>query len=247
MYQKYALDARGVDAQALRRSTLTEGMPMKFYFSPLACSLSTRIALYEAGAEVEFFEVDSKTKRVSDGSDFRSVNPLGLVPALVDEAGDVLTENAAILQYIVEAFPERALAPTDRLGRARLRQWLSFIGTELHKALYVPLLDRNAPEAAKAYALSKAQSRLAHVAAGLTGRDHLLGAFSVADAYLFAVTNWSMVTPVDLEPWPVISDYRARLMQRPSVARAFAEERDLYAAELARAREPMPAPVAAIG
>lgn len=218
---------------------------MKFYFSPLACSLSTRIALYEAGAEVEFLEVDSKTKRVSDGSDFRSVNPLGLVPTLVADAGHVLTENASILQYIAEEYPERALAPTDRFGRARLREWLSFIGTELHKALYIPLLDRNAPEGAKAFALSKAEPRIAHVAAGLTGRDYLLGAFSVADAYLFAVTNWSLVTPVDLEPWPAITNFRARMMQRPSVARAFAEERDLYSAELARAKETLPAAVAA--
>jgi glutathione S-transferase len=207
---------------------------MKIYFAPLACSLASRIACFEAGADVTFIEVDSKTKQASDGVDFRSVNPLGLVPTLALDDGEILTENAAILQYIAERFPDAALAPTDVMGRARLRQWLSFVGTELHKSLYVPLLDKTAPEGARAFALSKSQSRLAWVSAHLEGRQYVLDRFSVADAYLFAVLNWSAVTPVDLAPWPAITAYHKRLHERPSVARAFAEERTLYGRELAR-------------
>jgi glutathione S-transferase len=207
---------------------------MKIYFSPFACSLASRIAVYEAGAEATFVEVDSKTKRTSDGIDFRTIHSLGLVPTLLTDDGLVLTENAAILQYLAERFPGASLAPDDALGRTRLRQWLSFVGMELHKALYVPLLDKNAPEGAKTFALSKANSRLAWVAAQLEGRCYLLDAFSVADAYLLAVLNWSAVTPVDLAPWPAITSYRARLHERPSVARAFADETALYGQELAR-------------
>jgi glutathione S-transferase len=207
---------------------------MKLYYSPLACSLASRIALYEAGAEATFIEVDTHTKTASDGADFRTINPLGLVPTLVMEDGATLTENAAILQHIADRFPDASLAPRDPAGRSRLHQWLSFIGTELHKALYVPLLTPGAPEGARIFALSKAQSRLSWVATMLDGHDHLLGLFSVADAYLFAVLNWSSVTPVDLKPWATITNYQKRLMARPSVARAFLEERQLYAAELAR-------------
>jgi glutathione S-transferase len=207
---------------------------MKLYYSPLACSLSARIALYEAGADATFVEVDPFTKTTADGADFRTINPLGLVPTILMEDGDVLTENAAILQYIAERFPKASLAPHDTLGRARLHQWLSFIGTELHKALYLPLLTPNAPEGAKVFALSKAQSRLSWVATMLEGREFALGAFSVADAYLFAVLNWSSVTPVDLKPFPTTTSYQARLMTRPSVARAFAEERKLFGREQAR-------------
>jgi glutathione S-transferase len=207
---------------------------VKLYYSPLACSLSSRIALYEAGAEATLVEVDPLTKVTSEGVDFRTINPLGLVPAIVMEDGGVLTENAAILQYIAERFPNASLAPRDALGRARLHQWLSFIGTELHKALYLPLLTPNAPEGAKAFALSKAQSRLSWVGSMLEGSEFALGAFSVADAYLFAVLNWSSVTPVDLKPWPTITSYQARLRARPSVARAFSEERRLFAEEQAR-------------
>lgn len=206
---------------------------MKLYFSPLACSLATRIALYEAGAEATFVEVHSKTKKTSTGIDFETVHPLGLVPALAIEGGVVLTESAAILQYVADRFPEAGLAPEDALGRAQLRQWLSFVGTELHKSVFVPLLDETAPKDAKAYAAAKADRRLRFVADRLAGREHLVDRFSVADAYLFAVLNWTVVTPIDLAAYPAIRGYHARLRERPSVARAFDEERILYAREAA--------------
>ena len=123
---------------------------MDLYFSPLACSLATRIALYEAGAEANYLEVDPKTKVVqNDGSDFRSVNPLGLVPTLRTDDGLVLTENAAILQYVADRFPNAGIAAAPGMERSRLHQWLCFIGTELHKGLFVPLLDKTAPAEVK--------------------------------------------------------------------------------------------------
>src|SRR5690349_12065932 len=133
---------------------------MDLYFSPLACSLASRIALYEAGVSVNYLEVDPKTKEVlSDGSDFRKVNPLGLVPTLRTDDGTVLTENAAILQYLADRFPQAGITANSPEERSRLHQWLCFIGTELHKALFVPLLDKPAPQEARTYALGKNLSR----------------------------------------------------------------------------------------
>ena len=87
---------------------------MDLYFSPLACSMATRIALYEAGEAATYLEVDPKTKVVQkDGSDFRQVNPLGLVPTLRTDDGTVLTENAAILQYVADRFPKAGIGPTS--------------------------------------------------------------------------------------------------------------------------------------
>jgi glutathione S-transferase len=208
---------------------------MKLYFSPLACSMATRIALYEAGAEATYVEVDPKTKRTADGADFRQIHALGLVPVLDLGDGTVLTENAAVLQYVADRFVEAGLAPRDPVGRAQLQKWLCFIGTELHKGLFAPLLDPGAPEGAKQYALHKGASRLAWLAAELEGRELLLDRFSVADAYLSTVLNWCAATPVDLAPHPAIGAYLARVRQRPSVMRAFSEEAPLYAAELKRA------------
>ncbi len=208
---------------------------IKLYFSPLACSLASRIALYEAGAEARYVEVDSKTKRTSDGRDYREVHALGLVPALELDDGQLLAENAAVLQHLGEQYPRAELAPGDPAGRDRLRQWLCFIGTELHKGVFAPLLDPKAPEGAKTYALSKVPSRLSWLASHLEKHEHLLDRFSVADAYLFTVLNWASVTPVSLEPYPAIGAFMTRMRERPSVARAFAEELALYRAEQARA------------
>ena len=205
---------------------------MKLYFSPLACSLASRITLYEAGVEAIFSQVDSKTKLTASGEDFRQVTALGLVPALVTETGDVIVENAAVLQYLARKFPSAGLAPEDALGTTRLQQWLCFIGTELHKGIYVTLLDPNASAEVKAYALRHVDARFGWLEAQLRGRSTLLDRFSIADAYLFAVLNWSAVTPVDLKRWPAIQAYHEGLRARPSVARAFAEEFELYRAEL---------------
>jgi glutathione S-transferase len=211
---------------------------MDFYFSPLACSMATRIALAEAGGVVNMIEIDPSNKKVlATGEDYFAVNPLGLVPALRTDGGEVLSENAAILQFIADRFPAAGLAPpaSDAIGRARLQQWLCFIGTELHKGLMTPLLDRKAPEDAKAYALRKYASRLAYLNAYLSGREFLLDRFSVADAYLATVLNWTQATPqIDLSQYPAVKAYLERMRARPSVAAALGVEIPLFRAEIAR-------------
>ncbi|MET4066969.1 glutathione S-transferase [Bradyrhizobium sp. S3.2.6] len=209
---------------------------MDLYFSPLACSMATRVALYEAGAEANYLEVDPPTKKVlNDGSDFRTVNPIGLVPTLRTDEGVVLTENAAILQYVADRFPQSGLGAAAGIDRTRLHQWLCFIGTELHKGLFIPVLDRKAPQEVKAYVLEKNLSRLDYLDNYLKGRDYLLDHFSVADAYLVTVVNWTMATPpIELAKWPNVRAYYERLRTRPSIAKAIAEEFELYQVEQAR-------------
>jgi glutathione S-transferase len=211
-------------------------LPMDLYFSPLACSMATRIALYEAGVDANYLEVDPKTKRVqNDGSDFFAVNPLGLVPTLRSDDGVILTENAAILQYVAERFSGSGIGAGPGMDRAKLQQWLCFIGTELHKGLFVPLLSKTAPAEAKTYTLEKGLSRLDYLNLYLEGREFLLDHFSVADAYLVTVINWTMATPpIDLARWPAIKAYYERTRARPSIAKALGEEFELYRAELAR-------------
>jgi glutathione S-transferase len=209
---------------------------MDLYFSPLACSMATRIALYEAGADANYLEVDPRTKIVqNDGSNFREVNPLGLVPTLRTDDGLVLTENAAILQYVADRFPQAGIATGPGMDRSRLHQWLCFIGTELHKGLFVPLLDRNAPPEMKTYVLGRNLSRLDYLENYLKDREFLLDHFSVADGYLVTVINWTMATPpIELAKWPSVKAYYERLRSRPSIARAIGEEFKLYQAEIAR-------------
>jgi glutathione S-transferase len=208
---------------------------MELYFSPMACSLASRISLYEAGADdTRFIEVDPKTKRTLSDKDYLQIYPLGLVPLVRLDDGSLLSENAAILQYIAARYPQAELAPRDDIERARLQQWLCFIGTELHKGLFIPLFDQKAPDGTRVHTLKKYESRLNYLDNHLTGREFLLDRFSVADAYLYTILNWTAPTRVDLTPWPAIKAYHERLQKRPSVAKAFQEEFALYRAELAR-------------
>lgn len=200
---------------------------MQLYFSPLACSMASRIVIYELDLRVELIEVDPTTKRLPDGADYRAIHPLALVPALRLDDGQLLTENTAILPYLAARRPEAGLTPNNERDRPRLYQWLGFITSELHKVVYTPLFDKAAPEVTQ-YALGKAEPRFELLAAHLEGREYLLDAFSVADAYLMAVLNWSAVTPIDLERWPAIASYVKRLKQRTTIARALTEETRLY-------------------
>ena len=211
---------------------------MELYFAPLACSMSARIALAEAGAAINLVEVDTHAGRtVATSDDYRAVNPFGYVPALRLDDGTVLTENSAILQYIADQYPEAQLAPpaSDRIGRAKLRQWLSFISAELHKGLMTPLLGDQTPHEVKAWAINKYARRLAYLDAKLKDRDFLLDRFSVADGYLTTVLNWTRATPeVDLSLYPNVKAYLERMRLRPSVAAALATEIPLFQAEVAR-------------
>jgi glutathione S-transferase len=209
---------------------------MDLYFSPLSCAMATRIALYEAGQAANFLEVDPKTKHLTaDGSDYLAIYPLGMVPSLRTDDGLLLTENAAILQYVADRYPAADLASADPLQRTRLHQWLCFIGTELHKGLFVPLLGKNTPAEMKAYVLANNLSRLSYLDDYLSGREFLLDRFTVADAYLTTVLNWTQVIPaIDMSRYPAIRDYLDRQRKRPSVAKALSEEASLWRAEIAR-------------
>ena len=208
---------------------------MDLYFSPLSCSMATRITLYEAGAAARFIQVDLRSKRLrEDDSDFLAINDMGQVPVLRTDDGALLTENPVVLLYVADQFPGAGLAPRDGLDRYRLQQWLGFANSELHKATFQPLLDAKCPEGGKAYAHDKAPLRLEHLAKYLDGREFVLDRFTVADAYLATVLNWARFSNVDLARWPAVEAYYRRMLEQPSVARALAEEMALYKADQAR-------------
>ena len=209
---------------------------MDLYFSPMACSLATRIAFYEAGYEAQYIQVDNKRKQLMDRSDFFTINPLGQVPVLRTDDGALLFENTAILPYVADRLPSAKLAPADGLERTRLHQWLGFIGTELHKAVFVPLLDQDANDEVKRYARECIARRMETLQAHLAAREWLLERFSVADIYLGVVLNWARFCDVDLASWPAVFGLLKRVSARPAAARAFEEEFALYRAEVARGR-----------
>jgi glutathione S-transferase len=198
---------------------------MKLYFSPGACSLSPHIVLREAGLPFTTEQVDIRSKRTASGADYARINPKGYVPALELDSGTVLTEGAAIVQYIADLAPEKQLAPAaGTLARYQAMEWLNFIATEIHKN-FSPMFNPGASEDMKAAARAALTHRFDYVAAQLEGRDYLLGtSFSVADAYLFTVVNWSGHVEFDISAWPVLGEYQARVAARPAVQQALRAE-----------------------
>lgn len=209
---------------------------MDLYFSPLACSLAARIALYEAGLPADYIYVDRFEKTLEDGSDYYPINPMGQVPMLCTDAGDTLTETSAVLQYVADLNPESGIAPKSGIERYQLQSWLNFITTELHKAVFYPQFSPESNDGAKAFARHLAEKRFAHLDRHLTGREFLLDRFTVADAYLATVLGWTRPVGIDLGKWPAVKDYFSRMRARPSVAKAVAEEYALYEAQEERRR-----------
>jgi len=195
---------------------------LQLYFFPMACSLASRIALMEAGVEARYHLVHLWSKKVleNDG-DFWAVSSKGAVPVLVLENGEKLTENAAVLQYIADLRPDLGLAP--RPGdpdRYRLQEWLSFVGTEIHKAFLFPTFWY-ANDAAKASARERIGQNLSVAALHLESRQYLVGEhFTVADAYL----AWSLLLlkrgGVDVAKWPSLVGYLDHIRKRPKVKAA---------------------------
>jgi glutathione S-transferase len=198
---------------------------MKLYYSPGACSLSAHIALQEAGLPFEAIKAPTKTKTLPDGSDYRLINPLGYVPYLVLDSGEGLREGAAIVQYVADQVPEKNLAPANgTLARYQLQSWLNFIGTELHKG-FSPLFTPGMPEEAKALAQERLMQRLTWVDGELAHKPYLMGdTFTVADGYLFTVTNWPRMIGMDLSPLIHLGLYRARVGGREGVQAAMKTE-----------------------
>lgn len=202
---------------------------MELYFAPMACSIATRIALYEMGKgdEASFHRVALASKTLEDGSDYYVVNPKGQVPALRLDNGEVLTENAAILQYVADLKPDAGLAPAyGTMERYRLQELLNFIGSELHQKVLATIFNPAAPPEAKAYARDEvAPVKFAMLAEAVKDKAFLIGnRFTVADAYAFFVLSLCPFFGIDLARWPSLETYFKGLSARPAVARAAAEE-----------------------
>jgi glutathione S-transferase len=204
---------------------------MKLYFAPGACSLSPHIVAREAGIPVTLMKVDFATKKLADGGDFLSINPKGYVPALQLDSGEVLTEGPAIVLYLADSKPDAKLVPANSsFDRYRVQEMLGYINSELHKS-YSPLFRPNTPPEARKEREEYLHKRYALIEQRLAKQPYLLGEqFTVADAYLFTVTNWANFVKLDLSAFPNLLAFQARVAARPAVQAAMVAEGLLPAA-----------------
>ena len=198
---------------------------MKLYYAPGACSLSPHIVAREAGIPVQLQKVNTKDKTMEGGGDFWQINPRGYVPVLELDNGERLTEGPAIVQYLADQKPESELAPkAGTLKRYRLQEWLNFLTSELHKQ-FSPLFKPNTPEDYKPVAKQNLATRFDWLDKQLAGKDYLMGKnFTVADAYLFVLLNWTKPTQIDLAKWPNLVAFQKRAGSRPKVKEALQAE-----------------------
>ncbi|CAE6735553.1 Glutathione S-transferase GST-6.0 [Paraburkholderia nemoris] len=198
---------------------------MKLYYSPGACSLAVHIALREAGLDFDTIKVNLQTHKLANGDDYYAISPRGYVPLIEFDDGSRHTEGAALLQYIADLAPERALLPpAGTPQRLEAVAWLTYISTELHKTFSPWLWHQETAESTKLECRTKLATRFSELEGVLTSRDYLTGQYSVADAYAFTVLSWARMLSVDLGPYPHLNAYLARVAARPKVREAMVAE-----------------------
>jgi glutathione S-transferase len=191
---------------------------MKLYYSPGACSMAPHIVAREAGYQLDLEKVDIPSKKTAGGEDFWQINPKGYVPALTLDNGQVLTEVGVIIQYLADQKPESGLAPkAGTMERYHLMEAVNFAATEIHKQIGALFNPKMTPEM-KEVQLGVIERRFNALEKALEGKQYVMGEkFSVADAYLFTVLNWTGMHKIDLGKWPNIKGFMARVAARPKV------------------------------
>jgi glutathione S-transferase len=199
---------------------------MKLYYSPAACSQAVHIALREAGLSMELAKVDLATHRLANGDDYTEINPRGYVPVLELGDGSRHTEVAALLQYIGDLVPASGLIPAQgTMARLEVVKWLTFVSSELHKVASPWLWHKETADSTRKACKEKLAVRFAEMNIVLGEREFLAGDnFSAADAYGFTIVSWAPMLGLNLNPYPQLQAWLARISQRPAVRDALVAE-----------------------
>ena len=199
---------------------------MKLYYAPGACSLVARIIMNEIGIESAFESVNLMTKTTETGQNFFNINPKGAVPVLQLNNGDILTENAVILQYLADkSNATQLLPPTSNFERYRVLEWVNYIATELHKGIGILFNPGITQELKNDIFIPLIKSKFKYVNQHLQDHVYLLGEhFTLPDAYLFVMLRWSVYFKFDLKEWNNLNRYFTNLQDRPSIQKSLKQE-----------------------
>lgn len=174
---------------------------MKLYYLPGACPLASHIALEWIGRP---YEAQAVGRDEMKQAPFLELNPLGAVPVLVD--GDlVLTQSAAILEYLAELNPQSGLLPDTPRGRAEVRRWLGLVNADLHRTFanifaagYFAGENEEFQRKLTETSTAKLKQLFGVADKQLEGKDWIAGTRSIADPYLYTVLRWAKAKKVDL-------------------------------------------------
>ena len=190
---------------------------MKLYYSPGACSQAPHILLHELGLSHDAERVDLPNKRTESGRAYWDINSKGSVPALELDNGEMLTENAVILQFLADRSGSPEVLPAvGTFRRYRVLEQVNFITTELHKS-FSPLFNPQAGEETKQFMTAHVGKKLDYIEERLGAGPFLMGdELTIADPYLFVIAGWTEQV-MGLGRWPNLAAFRERMLQRPAV------------------------------
>lgn len=201
---------------------------MKLYYSPGACSLGIHILLEETGIPCEM-EVVSLKEGAQHKPYFTAINPKAKIPALMRDNGHLLTEYPAIATYIARTSPAAGLIPTDADAEAQAIEAMDYVVATVHMQGFARIArpgnfspNEAEKEAVQARGREIYAKGVGMLDSALAGKDWIAGPYSLADAALFYVSNWSPRADVALPP--NLAAHFARMKQRPAVQRAMAAE-----------------------
>lgn len=198
---------------------------MILYFTPGSSSLAAHIVAREARLAIEYDKVNLKTQTTESGQDYVKINPKGYVPALSLRNGEVIAEVSVVLQVLADQAPEARLIPeAGSADRYRVQEWLGFIGTELHKT-FMPVWKPTSTEVCRRNAVEYLHHRFGFLDRHLNGRFYLFkDSFTVADAYAFAILNWTYFHRIDISSYKNMVEFMKRVAARPRVREALQTE-----------------------
>ena len=201
---------------------------MKLYYAKGTIAIATAIALHEAGLDFEPVRLDFRAGEQT-GPEYQAINPKGRVPALVTDQG-ILTETAAILDYIADIAPAAGLRPSDPYEAAKMREAMCYIASTMHVNHAHKMRGHRWASEESSFADMKAKSvqtmteSAAHVEDHVLQGPYVLGeTFSLADPYLYVACNWLEGDGVTVADYPKITAFIEAMRGRASVAQVIAD------------------------
>jgi glutathione S-transferase len=200
---------------------------MKLYEHPFSsAAFKVRAVIHELGLPVTLIPVDMM-KGEHKTPEFLARNPNGKVPTL-DDDGFLVWESNAILCYLAAKKPESGLLPADPRGMALVQQWLQWQATTfapstnevMGETVYAKFFGRSKDEAKYAAGMEKVRRDLGVLEKTLASREFLCGKLTLADFSIVSSLLLRSAMGVDLEAFPNVKAWVARMESRESVRKS---------------------------
>jgi glutathione S-transferase len=191
-------------------------LDLVFYTNPMSRGQIARWMLEEVGEVYETVLLDYGT--TMKAADYRAINPMGKVPAIVHD-GRVVTECAAICAYLADAFPAANLAPPVDQRHAYYR-WLFFAAGPVEAAVTNKALGFVLPEGRERTAgYGSFDDTIDALESAVSGDGWICGdQFTAADVYVGSQIDWGLMFK-SIPSRPAFEAYAARLRARPAYQR----------------------------